>query len=80
MPFISSRVPLEDEPEGWRKLWQQAQRERNPKKLDAIIKQVNQLLTEHENQALAKTQGDPVSELVSGLCILSKVDNIRGSD
>jgi len=58
MPLISSRVPMEDEPRGWRKLWQQAQREGDPKKLDAIVKQVNRLLTKHENEALARARGD----------------------
>jgi hypothetical protein len=48
---------MEDESRGWRKLWQQAQREGDPKKLDAIIKQVNRLLTKHENEALAKHEG-----------------------
>lgn len=54
MPLMSSRVPLTgQEPEGWRPLWEKAQRERDPKKLDAIIKQMNQLLAVHEKRALA---------------------------
>ena len=64
MALISSRVVMKDEPQGWRKLWEQAQRERDPKKLDAIIKQVNRLLTKHENQVLARTRGnEPLSDL-----------------
>jgi hypothetical protein len=42
---------LLDEPKGWRTLWERAQRERDPKKLAAIIDQMNQLLTEHEKAA-----------------------------
>lgn len=81
MALISSRVVMKDEPQGWRKLWEQAQRERDPKKLDAIIKQVNRLLTEYENRALARARGDePVSDLAPGLRRLSKVDKLVGSD
>ncbi len=43
-------MPL-DEPEGWRSLWELAQRERDPTKLAAIIDQMNQLLSEHEKAA-----------------------------
>ena len=50
MPLLSSRVVMKDKPKGWRKLWEQAQREKDPKKLDVIIKQVNRLLVEHENR------------------------------
>jgi len=39
------------EPEGWSRLWEQAQRERDPKKLEATIQQMNHLLTEHEKRA-----------------------------
>jgi hypothetical protein len=42
---------LLDEPKGWRRLWESAQRERNPKKLATLIDQMNQLLTEHEKAA-----------------------------
>jgi hypothetical protein len=46
-----SSIPLADqEPKGWRKLCEKAQRERNPQKLDAILKKVNKLLTEHEKR------------------------------
>jgi len=43
-------MPL-DEPKGWRKLWERAQREKDPKKLAALIDQLNQLLSEHEKAA-----------------------------
>lgn len=57
MPLMSSRIPLTgQEPEGWRKLWEKAQRERDSKKLDAIIKQMNQLLTVHEKRCAATTK------------------------
>lgn len=57
MSSIGSRIPLEDqEPEGWRKLWEKAQRERNPQKLDAIIKHVNRLLTAHERRCADATK------------------------
>jgi hypothetical protein len=52
---MSSRVPVQEPaPEGWRKLWEQAQREADPKKLDAIIKRVNRLLVEHEERSLTR--------------------------
>jgi hypothetical protein len=54
MPLISSRIPFEDQsPASWRKLWEKANRDGDAKKLDAIIKQVNRLLTEHERQCVA---------------------------
>jgi len=40
-----------DEPEGWRRLWEKAQRERDPAKLAAIIDEMNKLLAEHEKAA-----------------------------
>jgi hypothetical protein len=40
-----------DEPEGWRRLWEKAQRERDPAKLAAIIDEMNKLLSEHEKAA-----------------------------
>jgi len=51
-------MPL-DEPEGWRKLWEKAQRERDPAKLAAIIDEMNKLLTEHE-KAAARDEKPPV--------------------
>lgn len=57
MPLVNSQIQLEEEaPQGWRKLREQAQRERDPKKLDSIIKRVNRLLTEHENRSVAMMQ------------------------
>jgi hypothetical protein len=54
MPLITSRIPFEEQdPEDWRKLWEKAQREQDSKKLDAIIKQVNRLLTERDRQCAA---------------------------
>ncbi len=48
---MSNDSTLPDEPKGWRKLWEKAQRERDPKKLAALIDRMNQLLTEHEKAA-----------------------------
>ena len=41
----------ENEPEGWRSLWERAQQEKDPQKLAELIDQLNQLLTEHEKAA-----------------------------
>ena len=49
-------------PRGWRKLWNQAQQERDPARLDAIIKQMNALLTEQEKKAADQT---PVTGVVA---------------
>jgi hypothetical protein len=46
------------DPEGWRRLWEQAQREGDPKKLDAIIKQVSRLLRQQEERLLSRAQGE----------------------
>jgi hypothetical protein len=41
MLLIRSRVRSEAyEPKGWRRLWEKAQRERDPQKLDAIIQRM----------------------------------------
>ena len=57
MPLMSSRIPFTgQDPEGWLKLWKKAQRERDPPKLDAIIKQMNQLLALHEKRCVATTE------------------------
>jgi hypothetical protein len=45
---------LPDEPEGWRQLQELAQRERDPKKLAAIIDRMNALLDEYEEKARGK--------------------------
>ncbi len=47
---------LPDEPKGWRKLWEAAQREKDPKKLVELIDQMNQLLAEHEKTAAKETK------------------------
>jgi hypothetical protein len=39
------------EPKGWRDLQERAQQETDPKKLAAIIDEMNKLLTEHEGRA-----------------------------
>ncbi len=57
MSFTGGGVDPKQEPAGWRRLWEEAQRERDPKKLDAIIKRMNVLLTEHEQQAAASETG-----------------------
>ena len=41
----------EQEPQGWRKLCEMAQEERNPKKLAALLERINRLLTMHENKS-----------------------------
>jgi hypothetical protein len=40
--------PLPDEPKGWRELRAKAEKERDPKKLDSLIRRMNQLLSEAE--------------------------------
>jgi hypothetical protein len=55
---------IAEEPEGWRELQARAKNERNPKKLEAIIAEMNQLLTECErraatSQVLGRLQGRP---------------------
>jgi len=56
VPLMSSRIPLTgQEPESWRKLWKKAQHERDPKKLDALIKQMNQVLIAYERRSVVTT-------------------------
>jgi hypothetical protein len=43
------RIP--DEPEGWRELQTRAKNERDPKKLEVIIAEMNQLLADCERRA-----------------------------
>ena len=43
--------PEMEEPKGWRRLWEQARRARNTQELDAIIKRMNLLLSEHEQKS-----------------------------
>jgi hypothetical protein len=45
---------LPDEPKGWRKMWEAAQQETDPKKLAELIDRLNQLLSEHEKAAAAE--------------------------
>ena len=44
---------LPGEPEGWRDLQERAQNEQNPRKLEAIIAEMNRLLSECEKKAAA---------------------------
>jgi hypothetical protein len=44
---------LPGEPEGWRALQQRARSEPDPRKLEAIIAEMNQLLTKCEKRAVA---------------------------
>jgi len=50
---------LFEEPEGWRELQEQARSERNPRKLEAIIAEMNRLLSEREKMAAAGEAPDP---------------------
>ncbi len=60
MPLISSRVFLKEfEPKGWRRLWEQAQRERDPGRLDAILKRMKRLLSKHESNAMKVARNVP---------------------
>jgi hypothetical protein len=47
---------LPDKPKGWRKLCAMAQKERDPKKLAAILGRINRLLTAHERQSASNHQ------------------------
>ncbi len=47
-----------DEPEGWRQLQELAQRETDPRKLAAIIDEMNKLLAERERGG-GKSPGPP---------------------
>jgi hypothetical protein len=52
--FSKSEWPdLPGEPEGWRELQERAQSERDPRKLEAVIEEMNRLLTECEKRAVA---------------------------
>ncbi|MGO8987218.1 MAG: hypothetical protein ACLPHI_00590 [Terriglobales bacterium] len=42
---------LPGEPEGWRELQERARKERDPRKLEAIIGEMNRLLSESEKKA-----------------------------
>jgi hypothetical protein len=63
MSFANTAVDSTHEPDGWRRLWEEAQRETNPTRLDAIIKRMNLLLTEHEQQPGAGEAGHRESDV-----------------
>jgi hypothetical protein len=49
------------EPEGWRELQERARRARDPKELEAIIAEMNRLLSECEKKAAADEEPRPTS-------------------
>jgi hypothetical protein len=49
------------EPEGWRDLQERAQSEQDPRKLEAIIAEMNRLLSECEKKAAAGEAPQPSS-------------------
>ena len=51
-----------DEPDGWRLLWEWAQREKDPEKLAKLIDEMNQLLSEHEKAAALEETPSPRSK------------------
>ena len=58
------RVRLPDlfgEPEGWRELQERARNERDPRKLEAIIAEMNRLLSELEKRAAVAEAARPTS-------------------
>jgi hypothetical protein len=62
---------LPGEPEGWRELQERAKSEPDPRKLEAIIAEMNRLLTECEKKAAAGEAPHPAPRLGS-----SKQDSI----
>jgi hypothetical protein len=52
-PGESDWPDLPGEPEGWRELQERAKSERDPRKLEAIIAEMNRLLSECEKRAAA---------------------------
>jgi hypothetical protein len=56
---VTPRLP--DEPKGWRELRAKAQKERDPKKLDALIKQMNSLLSRTEKSKPGKKANGPAA-------------------
>jgi hypothetical protein len=52
---------LPGEPEGWRELQERARNERDPRKLEAIIAEMNRLLSECEKKAAAGEAPRPTS-------------------
>jgi hypothetical protein len=58
--FGESEWPdLPGEPEGWRELQERARNERDPRMLEAIIAEMNQLLTQCEKRAGAQEGRKP---------------------
>jgi hypothetical protein len=53
---VNIHLLLPDEPEGWRKLQQEALAERDPDKLAEILKRMNELLTKHEHETKRKEE------------------------
>jgi hypothetical protein len=61
--FGESEWPdLPGEPEGWRELQERARRARDPKELEAIIAEMNRLLTECEKKAAAGEAAQTTSQ------------------
>jgi hypothetical protein len=50
-------LPLPDEPKGWLQLQRLALSERDPKKLDVILRCMNQVLTMHEYEIERRLAG-----------------------
>jgi hypothetical protein len=51
MTVDTLRIRLDEtDPQGWHERWQQARQQGDSRKMAAIVKQVNRLLTELENQ------------------------------
>ncbi len=65
MPGAESSKPdwpdLFEEPEGWSELQQRARSEQDPRKLEAIIAEMNRLLSEREKRAAAGEAPGPTS-------------------
>jgi hypothetical protein len=49
-------MDLTNEPEGWRRLQEMAQRERDPQVLASLIDKMNSLLDQHARIAAAETE------------------------
>jgi len=56
---------LPDEPEGWRELQKRARNEPDPRKLEAIIAEMNELLSEHEKRAAAGATANEATQPAS---------------
>ena len=52
---------LPGEPEGWRELQERARSEQDPRKVEAIIAEMNRLLSECEKRAAAAEAARPAS-------------------